>query len=212
VPLIVVDPSHRFVGDIDTVRTGLTSSVDLLPLLVSLGHNGSRKWMTGHLARIYSRRHNMIRMLRSARAPGRPYLLLATDELLPAKFNFNNAPLHIVGLRTESAKLATYSTWTPRTGNIEPETIEPEFYDYGTPEGAAEMVSDPDDRRARVMLNMLLKNFIPNELRERLPGALGAAQELSKRAYLFVEEQVLDPNSSGSVRDLLHSLGYGREF
>jgi hypothetical protein len=212
VPLIVVDPSHRFVGDIDTVRTGLTSSVDLLPLLVSLGHNGSREWMTGHLARIYSRRHNMIRMLRSARAPGRPYLLLATDELLPAKFNFNNAPLHIVGLRTESAKLATYSTWTPRTGEIEPETMELEFYDYGTPEGAAEMVSDPDDRRARVMLNMLLKNFIPNELRERLPGALGAAQELSKRAYLFVEEQVLDPNSSGSVRDLLQSLGYGREF
>jgi arylsulfatase A-like enzyme len=212
VPLIVVDPSHRFVGDIDTVRTGLTSSVDFLPLLVSLGHNGSRKWMTGQLARIYSRRHNMIRMLRSARAPGRRHLLLATDELLPAKFNFNNAPLHIVGLRTESAKLATYSTWTPRTGKIEPETMELEFYDYGTPEGAAEMVSDPDDRRARVMLNMLLKNFIPNELRERLPGALGAAQELSKGAYLFVEEQVLDPNSSGSVRGLLRSLGYGREF
>ena len=212
VPLIVVDPSHRFVGDIDTVRTGLTSSVDFLPLLVSLGHNGSRRWMTGDLAKIYSRRHNMIRMLRSARAPGRPYLLLATDELLPAKFNFNNAPLHIAGLRTERAKLATYSTWTPRTGKIEPETMELEFYDYRTPEGAAEMVSNPDDRRAWVMLNLLQRYFIPNELRERLPGALGAAQELSKRAYLFVEEQVLDPSSTDSVRDLLRSLGYGREF
>ena len=50
VPLIVVDPTGRFAGDIDTVRTELTSSVDMVPLLVSLGHNGSRDWMTGELA------------------------------------------------------------------------------------------------------------------------------------------------------------------
>jgi arylsulfatase A-like enzyme len=212
VPLIVVDPSGRFVGDIDTVRTDLTSSVDFLPLLVSLGHNGSREWMTGQLASIYAKRHDMLPMLRSARAPGRPYVLLATDELVPAKLNFNNAPLHIAGIRTEAAKLATYSSWRPETGEIEPATMELEFYDYGTEHGAAEMVSHPDDPRARGMLDSLLHDLIPNELRERLPDALGEAQELSKRAYLFVEKQVLDPNSGESARDLLSGLGYGREF
>jgi arylsulfatase A-like enzyme len=212
VPLIVVDPTGRFAGDIDTVRTELTSSVDMVPLLVSLGHNGSRDWVTGELATIYGKRHDMVPMLRSAKAPGRPYLLLATDELVPAKLNFNNAPLHIAGMRTQSAKLATYSTWIPRTAEIGPGTTELEFYDYATPDGAAEMVSHPDDPRAVEMRDRLLNDLIPNELRETLPGALGEAQELSKRAYLFVGHQVLDPNSGESVRDLVSKLGYGREF
>jgi hypothetical protein len=74
------------------------------------------------------------------------------------------------------------------------------------------MVSHPDDPRAQEMRDKLLNDLIPNELREKLPGALGEAQDLSKRAYLFVERQVLDPDSSESVRDLLGKLGYGREF
>src|SRR3954463_11706816 len=53
VPLVVVDPSGRFTGDIDTGRTQLTSSVDMVPLMVSLGHKGSWDWMTGDLAAIY---------------------------------------------------------------------------------------------------------------------------------------------------------------
>jgi uncharacterized sulfatase len=43
VPLIVVDNTGRFASDIDTIRDGLTSHVDLLNLFVSLGHNGSAK-------------------------------------------------------------------------------------------------------------------------------------------------------------------------
>jgi hypothetical protein len=212
VPLIVVDPSGRFTGDIDTVRTELTSSVDMLPLLVSLGHNGSRDWMTGRLEQIYGGRHDMLPMLRSASAAGRPYLLLATDELIPSKFNKDSLPLHIVGLRTKAAKLATYASWTPRTGEIEPETLELEYYDYGTPGGAAELANTPDAPEAQQMLGTLMKDLIPNELRAPLPGALGAAQALSKLAYLLVEEKVLDPNAGASIRDQIADLGYGREF
>ena len=40
-PLIIVDPSGRFTGEIDTPRQGLTSSVDVLPLLTSLGHGAA---------------------------------------------------------------------------------------------------------------------------------------------------------------------------
>src|SRR3712207_6965379 len=53
-----------------------------------------------------------------------------------------------VGLRTQSAKLATYSTWTPRTGQIEPGTVELEFYDYETPQGVAELANNPEDRKS----------------------------------------------------------------
>ena len=212
VPLIVVDPSGRFTGDIDTPRTGLTSSVDMLAFLVSLGYNGSRAWMTGRLAQIYGQRHDMVPMLRSASAPGRPYVLLATDELIPAKFNYLNAPIHIAGLRTQSAKLATYSTWTPTTGQIEPDTVQLEFYDYATPQGIAELANTPGDPRAQQMLNVLLNNLIPNELRARLPGVLGVAQDLSRTAYLLLEQYTLNPNPGISVRDLLSQLSYGRGF
>ncbi len=105
VPLIVVDHSRRFTGDIDTIRTGLASSVDLSTLLVSIGSNGPRDWMTGDLARIYGRRLDMISMLKSASAPGRPYVLYATDEIAPKFFNYLNAPTHVLGLRTPDAKL-----------------------------------------------------------------------------------------------------------
>ena len=55
----------------------------------------------------------MIPLLRSASAPGRPYVVFATDELVPAKFNFNNSPLHIIGLIADNTKLVA------RTINVE---------------------------------------------------------------------------------------------
>jgi arylsulfatase A-like enzyme len=212
VPLIVVDPSGRFTGDIPTVRTELTSSVDFLPLLVSLGHNGSRNWMSSRLAAIYGQRHDMVPMLRSAAAPGRPYVLLATDELVPGKLIYNDAPIHIVGLRTASAKLGTYSKWTPRTGLIEPETTQLEFYDYATPDGVKELASTPNDPRAQGMLTLLFDRLITDELRAPLPGALALAQDISREAYLLLAEQVLNPDMSSATRDQLRSLGFGHEF
>jgi len=215
VPLVVVDPSGRFVDDIGTVRTGLTSSVDMLTLLVSLGLNGSRDWISGRLARIYGQRHNMLPMLRSASAPGRRHVLLASDELLPGSLIFNDAPLHIVGLRTQSAKLGTYSKWTARTGQIVPATTELEFYDYGpNAQDTAELVSTPNDPRATAMLDRLLHQIIPNELRAPLPDGLAIAQSLSRAAYLLLAEQILNPGATrGAARTILRDvLGYGHQF
>ena len=212
VPLVVVDPSGRFVGDIDTVRTELTLSVDMLNLLVSLGHNGGRDWLTGRLARIYGQRHDMVPMLQSASAPGRPYLLLATDALLPGKLIYNDAPLHMVGLRTASTKLGTYSKWTSATGEIVPGTMELEFYDYAAPQGVAELVSNPDDPRTQPMLDALLTRLIPEELRAPLPGALAVAQDLSRSAYLLVANQVLNQGTGDTQTTLRDVLGYGRPF
>ena len=87
-----------------------------------------------------------------------------------------------------------------------------EFYDYATPQGAAELANNPDDPRAQQMLSRLLNDLIPNELRARLPGGLGVAQDISKAAYLYIEEQALNPSTGESPRDLLAQLGYGRGF
>ena len=213
IPLIVVDPSGRFTGDIGTVRTELTSSVDMMAFLVSLGHNGSRSWMTGNLAEIYGSRHDMVSMLRSASAPGRPYVLLATDELVPGFYNFNDSPLHIVGLRTQTTKLGTYSKWNPLTGQIERGSTQTEFYDYSTPQGAAELVSTPSDPRAQPMLSTLLNDLIPNELRAPLPGAYGAAQTLSRDIYLLFQAGINNLTPDGFTGlDLRNLLGFGAEF
>ena len=56
VPLIVVDPSGRFTGHEADVRTKLTSHVDLLRMLVSIGNKGNSDWITGDLATLYGNR------------------------------------------------------------------------------------------------------------------------------------------------------------
>jgi len=121
-------------------------------------------------------------------------------------------PLHILGLRTASAKLGTYSQWTARTAQIEPGTTELEFYDYEIPDGIQELTSTPHDPRAQVMLNLLFDRLLTNELRARLPGGLALVQDISRDEYLLLVEQVLNPDMSSSAHDQLRSIGYGREF
>ena len=145
-PFIVADPSGRFTGDTDIVRDQLTSSVDFLPLIVSLGYNGSQQWMKGDLAQLYKGRHDMLPMLRSARAPGRQYLPFATDETISSYYNFLDAANHIVGIRTKDGKLGVYANWQNGTTNIVfDNTLELEFYDYSTPGGVAETDNRPND-------------------------------------------------------------------
>ena len=213
VPLIVVDFTGQFAREIDTVRTGLTSSVDMVPFLVSLGHNGSHDWLTGDLAKIYGNRHNMIRMLRSASAPGRRYVLLATDELVLGAYNFNKSPPHIVGLRSEGTKLVTYAQWRPGSTRIVEDSIELEFYDYSTARGRAELESNPDDPRVRPMLRALLNDIIPNELRAPLPGGLRIAQDLARDRYRLFEQLIDNVDPTEQTGKLLGDwLGFGRDF
>ena len=114
-PLIVVDPSGRFTADIGTPRQGLTSSVDILPLLVSLGYGGSRSWLTGTLGQIYAERHDLLPMLQSSQAAGRDYVLLATDDTGVPFYNFNHSPMHLIGVRTQELKFGIYANWQGNT-------------------------------------------------------------------------------------------------
>src|SRR5262249_16655032 len=187
VPLIVVDPTGRFTGDIVPIRTGLSSSVDILPMLVSFGYNGSQSWMTGNLAAIYGRRLNLLLMLQSASAPGRPYVVFADDDPAPRVYNFNGSTAHIIRLRTPDAKLGVYVDWLPGTTDIDPNTINLdnlEYYDYRTPGGRLETENRKNDAAAQVLLTALLTNVLPNELRAPLPDAFVPAQTQAKNEYL----------------------------
>ncbi|GJG85047.1 sulfatase family protein [Gemmatimonadetes bacterium T265] len=217
VPLIVVDPSGRFTGDVDIPRQGLTSTVDLLPLLVSLGHGGSRDWLSGDLGTIYGRRHDLLSMLRSAHAPGRQYVLLATDEGVPGFFNFNGSPTHLVGVRTPELKFGLYANWRGVTAQIaNDDTLETELYDYSTEAGRAEVNNLKADPRIATLKQTLLTELIPRELRAPLPGALGVAQTVSKDAYLAYAALVRNlpaPGSNGSSAEKLRALlAFGRDF
>src|SRR6185295_9270509 len=75
IPLIVMDPSGRFTGDTNVIRSGLCSSVDLLRMFVTLGYKGDTTWFQGINGQIYGDRHDMYSMLKSRWAPGRPYVL-----------------------------------------------------------------------------------------------------------------------------------------
>lgn len=211
VPLIVVDPSGRFTDDIGDIRNGLTSSVDLFNMLVSIGYRGTNEWMKqDHLADIYGGRHDMISMLRSSRAPGRPYVLFATDEVVFEYLNFNKAPFHVLGLRLEDSKLGTYVHWKPLTSDfVGP--VQKEFYDYSTEGGLLELNSDPNDPRVRELYRKLVRDIVPNELQQPLPGALRIAQLLSKEAHLawslFIEAH--QPTSPREDLQRLLSFGWG---
>jgi arylsulfatase A-like enzyme len=216
IPLIVVDPSQRFTGDIDTIRTGLASSVDLMPLLVSLGNNGTRNWMQGYLADLYSSRLDMISMLKSASAPGRPYVLYATDEISPGFFNFNDSPTHVLGIRTPECKLGVYADWYPLTSAINRQTSQLEFYDYSTSKGQLELHNTASsDPRVAGLYRQLLNNIIPQELQALLPPPLFLEQEKSKLAHLayraLIDNLPLELFKAKG-QGLTTILGYGADF
>jgi arylsulfatase A-like enzyme len=222
VPLIVSDPSGRFTGQVHQIRSGFVSSVDLSTLLVSIGNNGSRDWMNNKflgvpLSEIYGNRLDVIPMLQSADAPGRPFVLYATDEIVPNFYNPSRAPTHVLGVRTEDTKLGFYDDWFPGTSKIIPvPDVERdlEFYDLSTPEGALEIdntaASDP---RAKDEYEKLINYIIPNELQEPLPGVLGIAQAASKAGHLAYREIIAHKQAIDWIKgDLTKVLGYGAEF
>ncbi|MEX3858865.1 sulfatase-like hydrolase/transferase [Paraburkholderia sp. BR10923] len=185
IPLIVVDPTGRYAGDVDKIRDGLTSSVDILPMLVTIGNGGNRNWLTGDYAQLYGGRHDLLPMLKSDSAAGRPYVTFTTDETLPESYipNASSTPTHIIGVRTQVNKLGTYSFWAPESTTISGRS-QLEYYDYATTAGQLELDNRYRDPAARVLYQQLLTDILPNELRAPLPGSLVAAQTLAEARYV----------------------------
>ncbi len=191
VPLIVSDPTGRLGAVPNTVRHQVTSSVDFAPLLLTLAA-GSEAWRNdpryGHLAR----RANLARIVSDPAAPGRAYALHATDEvatefaLLPYAAQ---APLHVAGIVTPTAKYATYSNW--RGDSLEPRSAaqEYELYDYTTAAGYQELDNRAGRHRLEDSLGAMLAEATREELHDPLPFTLVQAQQRALRAYRRIARQ-----------------------
>ncbi|MGH2903411.1 MAG: sulfatase-like hydrolase/transferase [Solirubrobacteraceae bacterium] len=177
VPLLVKDPRGALTSSPERVRDQLTSSVDVAPLLLTIG-SGSDDWRRdSHYSHIAARA-DLAGILADPAAPGRPHILHATDEVV-TEYAIEpyaaDAPLHVLALRTPQAKLATYSNW-PYQG-IEPlgRGEERELYDYRTHSGRLELHNSSGESALEQPMRAKLERAFHEELREPLPPRLTEA-------------------------------------
>src|SRR4029077_15040961 len=118
-----------------------------------------------------------------------PFVLHTTDETV-TEFAIEpyaaNAPLHVVALRTPTAKYATYSDW-PIEG-VQPLTDgqERECYDYRTRDGRLELDNSAGHTPLEGSLHGLLQQAYAEELHRPLPPSLLAAHEQGFYDYFTV--------------------------
>ncbi len=188
VPLIVKDlrGGEALAAAPKRPRTGLTSSVDVAPLLLDIA-TGSRSWRRDRRYAQIARRHDLLKMLRDPQAPGRSHVLHATDEIV-TEFALQpysvEAPLHLTAIRTPKGKLALYSRWTPGSTRALAEDEEAELYDYGSRAGRLELENRAGLGDAlETELRAKLQHAIREELRQRLPRHLHAARRAGIADY-----------------------------
>lgn len=198
VPLIVVDPRERYTGDLDTVREQLTSSVDIVPLLATIGF-GDREWMTGDYETVYEERLNLVPLLKSNRPRGRTHVLMASDEWVPGFYVYNGARRHIMGIRTQEAKVASYTNWNA-AGVMELSSLQAESYDYDSRRGRLELDNErADTGSSQALLKSLLGPFNRRAMAAPLPAKYRAAEVRGKAEYLAYIALLDSLNANGSI-------------
>jgi arylsulfatase A-like enzyme len=192
VPLIVKDLRGKLNAAPAQARTGLTSSVDVAPLLLTIAA-GSSAWRQQSRYAHIANRHDLSRMLTDPAAAGRPFVLHATDEIV-SEFAIEaysaSAPLHVVALRTPKAKYAVYSNWKPMTDTVQSAGQERELYDYSSRNGLIELDNVAGHSRLESALDAQLAAAVSSELREQLPQRLQAAVTRGYRDYYTVARNV----------------------
>lgn len=185
VPLMVKDPRGKLTAATSRPRKGLTSSVDVAPLLLSIA-TGSESWRKdSHYAHL-AHRHGLLRMLQSPSAPGRKAVLHATDEIVTefaAEPYSASAPLHVVAMRTPRAKYALYSHFEPNSLRMRNAGQEAELYDYRTLAGRMELENLAGASHLEERLRAQLHAAIADELRAPLPRRMKAASERGLADY-----------------------------
>jgi arylsulfatase A-like enzyme len=178
VPLIVKDPRGVLTSAPGGLRTQLTSSVDLAPLLLTIA-TGSSQWRReAHYSHIAGRL-DLAPILANPGAPGRPFVLHATDEIVTEfaiQAYASDAPLHVLAMRTQNAKYATYSDWGNEQTTALPIGQETELYDYSTQAGRLELDNIAGRSALEAPMRSALERAVNHELHEPLPSRLQAAQ------------------------------------
>ncbi|MGH2912730.1 MAG: sulfatase-like hydrolase/transferase [Solirubrobacteraceae bacterium] len=192
VPLMVRDLRGQLVSTPQVERTGLTSSVDVAPLLLDIA-TGSSAWRSdSHYSHLASR-HDVASMLADPSAPGRPYVLHATDEMV-TEFAMEphaaEAPLHVVALRTPKAKYALYSDFVPGTIKFAGRR-ETELYDYSSSAGRMELRNDAGSSALEGKLAAELKRAVRDELRSPLPKRFHVAHKRGLADYFDTAQRAV---------------------
>lgn len=207
VPLYIKDPTKQWVSTPGTERRQLCSSVDIVPLLLTFA-SGDNRWRTQPAFSHLNRRLDIAQILRQPNASGRPYILHTTDELvlelLGELLVLGDAPNHVIGYRTDKAKLGAYNFWRSGTIDIESKGMEAELYNYSTDRGQQELdnVSHSQPKLYEQLASNLFNEAIPNELRKPLPTPeLQAIQQQALKDYLSFADQATKPKSRLDKRD-----------
>jgi arylsulfatase A-like enzyme len=190
VPLYVSDRRGVATASTDVPRHQLTSSVDIVPLLLSVA-TGSDAWRSEPTLEHLAGRHDLAAICADAEAPGRPWVLHATDEDVTefaSDLHDAEAPRHVIALRTAQGKLGLYSNWGQEGIAAEPTGQEVECYDYGTTAGRAELANVAGASALEEELRVTLEaDAIPNELHEPLPAYLNKPANRGMRNYYNVD-------------------------
>lgn len=210
VPLVVCDYTGKFTTERDVDRDQLTSNIDLMTMLVTMGYNGDRSWIRGELEALYGPRHDLLGVISSDQAPGRRHACFTTDEYISPVLNFNRAPTHILGVTDGASKLGLYNYWLPRTTQRINEGEELEYYDYASPEGRAELDNRPDDPRALELRSLLVNELLPNEIERPLPPSLRAVQEANRLVYLEFVDLIDGLEEEGTLSSIHLNFGQDR--
>ncbi len=217
VPLLVKDPRGVLTSETQRQRTQLTSSVDVAPLLLTIA-SGSNEWRKEPRYSHIAGRADLAAILADPAAPGRRYVLHATDETV-TEYAIEpyaaDAPLHIVALRTPRAKYATYANWAEDSITPVAAGEEVELYDYSTNRGRLELDNGAGHSALEAGLRVQHERAFLDELREPLPPRLAeahvggfadyfstarniatiAAADRKHREERETAEQLLPPNS-----------------
>ncbi len=191
VPLIIKDGRGKLTAATDQVRTQLSSSVDLPALLLTIAR-GSDAWREEERYSHIAGRLDIAAILADPSAPGRQFVLHATDEIV-TEFAIEPyaaaAPLHVTAIRTPSAKYATYTHWEHHTIDPLARGAEVELYDYSTRAGRLEVENGAGRNPIESTLRGELAAAIESELREPLPRRLGEAHARGFADYFSTARQ-----------------------
>jgi arylsulfatase A-like enzyme len=190
VPLYVSDRRGVATASTGVPRTQLTSSVDIVPLLLSIA-TGSDAWRAESSLAHLAGRADLAAICADAQAPGRPWVLHATDEDVTefaGDLHDAEAPRHVVALRTEQGKLGLYSNWVQESIEVDPTGQEVECYDYSSSDGQEELANEAGASALEEELRAILEaEAIPNELHAPLPGFLEKPQRRGMSNYYNVD-------------------------
>jgi arylsulfatase A-like enzyme len=209
VPLLVKDPRGLLTSAPEQPRTQLSSSVDLAPLLLTIA-SGSDDWRRDPHYSHLAKRADLAGILADPTAPGRPFILHATDETV-TEFAIEpyaaNAPLHVVALRTPRAKYATYSNWPYEGIAPKSEGQESELYDYRTHSGRLELHNSAGHNPLEETMRAEYEHAFTDELRRPLPPRLTEAHARGFADYFSTARHASVSAAARRKRHSEHEVG-----